>query len=501
MRPLFESSANYGLFNELPTGAVASRSIINRDLKVRIEVENTNSVARVFINGIFISGTSLGDDKTTGWDYFNTSKQGGGDAFAFYVGKMVEASVDNLVIKPMSYPTVTFVADGGSFSGANRMMIQRTGRLDAFPVVVKNGFVVEGWYTEDGRQADRSTTFYKDTTLTAQWKAVEPDSGDGSTTSGPNLWLAVLLMRYNRQYEITAEAVEGGTITPEGVTKVKYNCSQAYEIKANEGYEPTDVLVDGKSVGKVDSYEFKKVQKAHTISAVFSRLTVEVSAEAGEGGTITPAGKETVNWGESKTYTIKADEGFEIADVLVDGKSVGKVESYTFEKLTAASSISAFFAKLSEEQPADPTPADPTPVDPTPVDPVPANGYTESFDSIDASLKEDALLEKLGWFKTKNEAGEDCTAAFSIEDGRLIMDNTADDSKNVHVVAVPTALSEEISKDDYVVEYDMTFLDGTKDYVLLGLLFNYNSQTNDQFSIMYIRSKFSSSKKNAFQHR
>lgn len=80
-----------------------------------------------------------------------------------------------------------------------------------------------------------------------------------------------------------------------------------------------------------------------------SARTYTITAKAGEGGTITPA-KKTVQRNGSATFTVKADQDYEIADVLVDGKSVGAVSTYTFEKVTANHTISAQFEK-SEKRP------------------------------------------------------------------------------------------------------------------------------------------------------
>ncbi len=68
-----------------------------------------------------------------------------------------------------------------------------------------------------------------------------------------------------------------------------------------------------------------------------------VTATAGNGGTISPAGEAIAKRGESLTYTITANEGYIVADVLVDGKSVGAVTEYTFEKLGENHTISASF--------------------------------------------------------------------------------------------------------------------------------------------------------------
>ena len=68
-----------------------------------------------------------------------------------------------------------------------------------------------------------------------------------------------------------------------------------------------------------------------------------ITATAGAGGTISDEGAVSVEEGQSKTYTITADEGYEIADVLVNGESVGAVSSYTFENVNADETIEARF--------------------------------------------------------------------------------------------------------------------------------------------------------------
>ncbi len=69
-----------------------------------------------------------------------------------------------------------------------------------------------------------------------------------------------------------------------------------------------------------------------------------ISASAGTGGAITPTGSVNVNSGSDQTFTIAPDADYHIADVLVDGISVGAVSSYTFNNVIADHSISANFA-------------------------------------------------------------------------------------------------------------------------------------------------------------
>ena len=69
-----------------------------------------------------------------------------------------------------------------------------------------------------------------------------------------------------------------------------------------------------------------------------------ITAIAGANGSISPSGVVSVEAGGSQTFTITANEGYKIADVLVDGKSVGAVGSYTFSDVQANRTIAATFA-------------------------------------------------------------------------------------------------------------------------------------------------------------
>ncbi len=75
-----------------------------------------------------------------------------------------------------------------------------------------------------------------------------------------------------------------------------------------------------------------------------------ITATAGSGGTISPSGKVRVADGGSQTFTIKANEGYMISQVLVDGLPVlltgSSVMTYTFNNVTSDHTISASFAAI-----------------------------------------------------------------------------------------------------------------------------------------------------------
>ena len=72
-----------------------------------------------------------------------------------------------------------------------------------------------------------------------------------------------------------------------------------------------------------------------------------IEASCGENGSISPAGKVSVPKGGDQTFTIKPNDGYHIADVLVDGTSVGAVKEYTFKDVTEGHTIAVTFAKDS----------------------------------------------------------------------------------------------------------------------------------------------------------
>ena len=72
-----------------------------------------------------------------------------------------------------------------------------------------------------------------------------------------------------------------------------------------------------------------------------------IKATAGAGGSISPSGNVSVREGRDQTFTITPDKGYAVANVKIDGKSIGAVKSYTFENVSRTHTIEVIFMKAN----------------------------------------------------------------------------------------------------------------------------------------------------------
>ena len=173
----------------------------------------------------------------------------------------------------------------------------------------------------------------------------DSSSRTASSTIAKNTFTVTQEGNSTTTYTITASAGTGGTISPTGTVTVSRNASRSFTITPSTGYSIDRVIVDGSSVGAVSTYTFSNVTANHTISASFKAdtTTYTITASAGTGGTISPAGTVTVSRNASRSFTITPNKGYSIDRVIVDGSSVGAVSTYTFSNVTANHTISASF--------------------------------------------------------------------------------------------------------------------------------------------------------------
>jgi hypothetical protein len=130
--------------------------------------------------------------------------------------------------------------------------------------------------------------------------------------------------------------------------------NQTFEFSSSEDdCQVAEVRVEGQVNGlaqKSCNYSFQNVKENHRLFVIFN--TRIITASAGEHGTIEPSGKVSVQHGGDKSFTIKPDETYKIADVRIDDRYSGManvtiddkgVGTYTFKDVTQDHSIHVLF--------------------------------------------------------------------------------------------------------------------------------------------------------------
>ena len=175
--------------------------------------------------------------------------------------------------------------------------------------------------------------------VTAQLNEAEPLATDVTyTVTGYNVEVA----------DSTAEVSGAGAYAPGDVVTVKSG--------DKAGYTFSDWMCSDSSVTFDNPYSetatFTMPDHSVTVTAQWDEVSVSahypITVTQAAGGKISPAATVSVIKGGDKTFTITPDEGYQIADVLVDGKSVGAVSTYTFKNVTARHTITAKFEKNGE---------------------------------------------------------------------------------------------------------------------------------------------------------
>lgn len=182
-----------------------------------------------------------------GW---NTKADGSGTSYA------EKASVKNLVSTdgetvtlyakwtPINY-TITLDEDGGNALNDISYNVETT--TFTLPIPTKEGYDFTGWTGSNGTIPQKTVTISKGTTgnksYTANWKI--------------------------KTFNISTNCNVGGTIS-NNIT-LEYLDTTSIFIIPMDGYEITNVIVDGKSVGIVDTYDFWDIESDHTVIATFKR--------------------------------------------------------------------------------------------------------------------------------------------------------------------------------------------------------------------------------------
>ena len=110
-----------------------------------------------------------------------------------------------------------------------------------------------------------------------------------------------------------------GTITPSKIDVVE-GSKVIIEFTPNTGYMIDKVLVNGKKVEVTGNELELTVNEVKEVVVSYKKIPFTVTVKDITGATITPNGAVSVNYGDDKEFTIRANTGYKLIKVLVNGE-------------------------------------------------------------------------------------------------------------------------------------------------------------------------------------
>lgn len=150
-----------------------------------------------------------------------------------------------------------------------------------------------------------------------------------------------VILRKKLNHEIIARTVtdENGVYIFDNLAENEYEI--LVEIPGAEMLTTYDITINQTSEN-IENRNF-----VVTNAGITTTPQLAIVATSTEHGFISNAGTTMLNSGESKNYTIVADNGYKIEDVLINGTSVGAVSSYNFNNVITNQTIHVIFNSIT----------------------------------------------------------------------------------------------------------------------------------------------------------
>ena len=123
------------------------------------------------------------------------------------------------------------------------------------------------------------------------------------------------------KYKITLEVEGEGQITP-NQTELAYGSTLEYRFQPKVGHRIKEVLVDGHTLGKVNSYTLTEVKDNHTIKVIFEQEKYTIYVIASGNGTVDPGEDLEYSFGETALYTFVPNIGYHVASLKIDNVDI-----------------------------------------------------------------------------------------------------------------------------------------------------------------------------------
>ena len=257
-----------------------------------------------------------------------------GDSYTVDRDTEIKALWENSVITPTTY-TVT-VGNDGNGTGTATPSTAAAGTTITLTATPNKGYHFKEWQVISGGVTIKDDKFLMPND-NVEVKAIFEKDAPAPT-------------EYTITYDLAGGTAEGNpdtytietrTFTLKNPTKSGYTFTGWSGTGLDGENNMTVTIPTGSTGNRTYTAHWRYNGSGHS----YSYYTIK--ATAGAGGSISPSGNVSVREGRDQTFTITPDKGYAVANVKIDGKSIGAVKSYTFENVSRTHTIEVIFMKAN----------------------------------------------------------------------------------------------------------------------------------------------------------
>ena len=277
--------------------------------------------------------TAPTDQQFKAWEIGGTECKVG-DSYTVNEDTEIKALWENSVIPPTTY-NVTVYNDGNG-AGTASSYTAAAGTTITLTATPKTGYHFKEWEVISGGVTIKDDKFLMPND-NVEVKAIFEKDAPAPT-------------EYTITYDLAGGTAEGNpdtytietrTFTLKNPTKSGYTFTGWSGTGLDGENNMTVTIPTGSTGNRTYTAHWRYNGSGHS----YSYYTIK--ATAGAGGSISPSGNVSVREGRDQTFTITPDKGYAVANVKIDGKSIGAVKSYTFENVSRTHTIEVIFMKAN----------------------------------------------------------------------------------------------------------------------------------------------------------
>ena len=278
--------------------------------------------------------TAPTDQEFKAWEISGTEYKVG-DTYTVSGDTEIKALWENSVITPTTYTVI--VSNDGNGTGTATPSTAVAGTTIILTATPNTGYHFKEWQVISGGVTIKDDKFLMPNDNVEVKAIFEEDAPPAPT-------------EYTITYDLAGGTAEGNpdtytietrTFTLENPTKSGYTFT-GWSGTGLTGENNLTVTIEKGSTGdRSYTAHWRYNGSGHS----YSYYTIK--ATAGAGGSISPSGNVSVREGRDQAFTITPDKGYAVANVKIDGKSIGAVKSYTFENVSRTHTIEVIFMKAN----------------------------------------------------------------------------------------------------------------------------------------------------------